>query len=78
MYLMQMNYEDSGLMLWNTSPLVLIETEELFYGLSSFIAEVGGVLGLFLGFSFMAIWEAMEELTGLLGKKFSRKASCLA
>ena len=65
-------------MLLNTSPLTLVESEELLYSLSSFVAEVGGVMGLFLGFSFMAIWEAMEELTGLLGKKFCRKASCLA
>ena len=70
MYLMQMNYEDSGLMLWNTSPLVLIETEELFYGLSSFIAEVGGVLGLFLRFSFITIWDGMEVIISFLAKKF--------
>ena len=65
-------------MLLNTSPLTLVESEELLYSLSSFIAEVGGVMGLFLGFSFMAIWEAMEELTGFLGKKLSRKVPYLA
>ena len=65
-------------MLLNTSPLALVESEELLYSLSSFVAEVGGILGLFLGFSFMAIWEAMEELTGFAGNKLSRQVSCLA
>ena len=65
-------------MLLNTSPLTLVESEELLYSLSSFIAEVGGVMGLFLGFSFMAIWEAMEEFTSILGKKLGRQVSYLA
>ena len=63
-------YGDSGVIIWNTSPFVLVETEELLYGLSSFIAEVGGTLGLFLGFSFMAIWDIVEEITSFLSKKY--------
>ena len=54
--------------LWNTSPLTLVKTEELLYGLSSFIAEVGGTLGLFLGFSFMTLWDSMEKVTNILLK----------
>ena len=50
--------------------MVLVETEELLYGLSSFIAEVGGILGLFLGFSFMTIWDGIEEILPFLAKKF--------
>ena len=64
----------SGLILWNTSPFTLVETEELLYGLSSFIAEVGGTLGLFLGFSVMAIWDGMEEVTNLIAKKCLSKS----
>ena len=58
-----------GLMLWNTSPFTLVESEELLYGLPSFIAEVGGTLGLFLGFSFMTIWDGIEDILPFLAKK---------
>ena len=42
-----------------------IEKEVLLYPLTSFIAEFGGALGLFLGFSFMTIW---QEIRGCFGK----------
>ena len=35
-------------------------TEQLLYPLESFISEFGGALGLFLGFSFLMIWDAVE------------------
>ena len=41
---------------------VKVETEELIYPWQSLVAEFGGALGLFLGFSFMTIWESVEEL----------------
>ena len=34
-----------------------VEKEELLYPSSTMVAEVGGTLGLFLGFSFMTIWD---------------------
>ena len=34
-----------------------VEREELLYPSSSMVAEVGGTLGLFLGVSFMTIWD---------------------
>ena len=34
-----------------------VEMEELLYPSSSMVAEVGGSLGLFLGFSFITIWD---------------------
>ena len=37
-----------------------IEKEVLHYPLTSFIAEFGGALGLFLGFSFMTIWQEIR------------------
>ena len=43
----------------------LVEKEVLHYPLTSFIAEFGGALGLFLGFSFMTIW---QEIRGCFGK----------
>ena len=45
------------------SPFTLVETEEMFYGLFSFVAEVGGTLGLFLGFSLMAIWDGIDQMS---------------
>ena len=36
---------------------VLTETEELAYSLSSLVADCGGVLGLFIGFNFLMIWD---------------------
>ena len=35
-----------------------VEKEELLYPPSSMVAEVGGLLGLFLGVSFITIWDA--------------------
>ena len=34
----------------------------------SLISEIGGSLGLFLGFSFLTLWDAVEFLGGLIGK----------
>ena len=42
-----------------------IEEEVLLYPFTSFVAEFGGALGLFLGFSFMTIW---QEIRGCFGK----------
>ena len=39
------------------SPNVLTETEELAYSESSLVADCGGVLGLFVGFNFLMIWD---------------------
>ena len=41
---------------------VLEEKEAYVYGFVSFVSEFGGSLGLFLGFSFMMVWEAMEPI----------------
>ena len=42
-----------------------IEEEVLLYPFTSFVAEFGGALGLFLGFSFMTI---LQEIRGCFGK----------
>ena len=41
-----------------------IEKEVLHYPLTSFIAEFGGALGLFLGFSFMTVWQEIRACFG--------------
>ena len=50
------------MILWNTSPYMLVERESLLFSLESLVAEFGGTLGLFLGFSFMALWDGAEML----------------
>ena len=57
-----------GYVLWNMSPYVLVETESLLYSIESLVAEFGGTLGLFLGFSFMALWDGLEVMAKILGK----------
>ena len=39
-----------------------IEKQVLVYPLVSFISELGGSLGLFVGFSFLAIWDWTQYL----------------
>ena len=46
--------------LWAVSQYTQIEEEVLVYSFESFIAEFGGSLGLFLGVSFMTIWDGMK------------------
>ena len=51
---------------WNHT----IDNNVIFEVLSveSLISEIGGSLGLFLGFSFLTLWDAVEFLGGLIGK----------
>ena len=48
--------------LWAVSKNTEVKMEELIYPLSSLVAEFGGTLGLFLGFSFMTLWDKIELL----------------
>ena len=48
---------------------IIEETEEYAYGFISFLAEFGGALGLFLGFSFLSLWEIMQPLCHKLEKQ---------
>ena len=40
-----------------TNNKVLVEKEELAHPLKSLVADVGGILGLFLGFNFLMFWD---------------------
>ena len=52
-----------------TSKSTEVKREELIYPLSSLIAEFGGTLGFFLGFSFMTVWDNIK-LMGCCSKTF--------
>ena len=54
-----------------SSPDVLKRTEQLLYPLESFVSEFGGELGLFLGFSCIMIWDALDTLLHYCLRKFS-------
>ena len=55
----------SRLYFWAASSKTHIEEELLLYPFTSLLAEFGGALGLFFGFSFMAIW---QEIRGFCWK----------
>ena len=52
--------DDYVLALWAVSNDTIVETEFLLYPLTSLVAEFGGTLGLFLGFSFMTLWDGLK------------------
>ena len=43
--------------LWASSGETTVKTELLIYPLSALVAEFGGTLSLFLGFSFLTLWD---------------------
>ena len=45
-----------------------VEAEELIYPLSSLVAEFGGTLGLFLGFSFITLWDGAGRFWQILSQ----------
>ena len=58
--------------LWAVTNFTKIEKEVLLYPFTSLLAEFGGSLGLFLGFSIMTIWDStvdlIERVSKCLGK----------
>ena len=49
--------------LWAVSDNTRVSREKLIYPLSSLIAEFGGTLGLFLGFSFLTLWDNFHSIS---------------
>ena len=56
--------EEFTFSLWAVSKKTTIKTEQLIYPVTSLVADFGGTLGLFLGFSFITLWDS------LLGKAY--------
>ena len=72
MFSFKENEEMSQLSVWNTSPYLLIEQEKLVYTAETLVAEFGGTLGLFLGFSFMNLWDVVEIAVGYVPALINR------
>ena len=54
-----------------SSKKVIIEKEESAYSLTSFVAECGGLLGMFVGFNFLLVWDLfVETYQRLIMKKY--------
>ena len=60
--------------IWNSSPNLLVESEELLYPAESLVAEFGGTLGLFLGFSFMGLWDGVTLVANFIKKVKCKQA----
>ena len=46
-----------------------VKEEALMYPATSFVAEVGGALGLFLGFSFLGLWDIIIKIVQFIFNK---------
>ena len=53
-----------------------VEREELLYPSSSMVAEIGGCLGLFLGISFMTIWDGAIWLREFIARSLGPNFKC--
>ena len=61
--------------LWAISNDTTVEREYLMYPLTSLVAEFGGTLSLFLGVSFMTIWDGVQKVGFLIRDLYKSKHS---
>ena len=45
-----------------SNPDITSKKEEILFDFQCFVAEFGGALGLFLGFSFVMVWDGLQTL----------------
>ena len=57
--------ETNGMRIWMATKTVIVEREELIFPFQSRIADVGGILGLFLGLSFLSFFDLIESAADL-------------
>ena len=62
-----------GLVLKFAKTEIVEDKEAYVYGFVSFVSEFGGSLGLFLGFSFLMVWEILEPLVLIGYQKMNKK-----
>ena len=49
---------------------VLVEQEEWAHPLKALVADVGGILGLFVGFNFLMFWDWFSFIQNYLSTRF--------
>ena len=64
-------YLDYGLGVSYSTTEILVQEEQWVYPAVSFLAEFGGALGMFLGFSFMMFWDCFTALITRFGRQDS-------
>ena len=52
--------------LFASSRVIVVEKEEQTDPFQSFVAECGGCLGLFLGFSFLLVWDGLMQVVNIV------------
>ena len=52
---------------------ILVRKEEIAFPIDSLVADIGGILGLFLGFNFLMIWELMMDFVLIIIFKVNNK-----
>ena len=60
----------TGLSFGFSSNTMSVSEEVLIYPTTSFLAEAGGALGLFLGFNFVMVWDIIETILLMVAKKY--------
>ena len=64
-----------GIMFGYSSNSLTIKEEALVYPFISFFAELGGSLGLFLGFSFLTLWDVVIKVPTVFFHSFRKNAN---
>ena len=59
---MKLDEHNCWLSCCSVAPATRVQTEVILYTATSYVAEFGGTLGLFLGFSFMSLWDGVEAM----------------
>ena len=65
-------YSVPGYMFVLVNNELTVKTEALLYDERSLLAEFGGALGLFLGFSFYMLWETFKPIINSLKKQIKQ------
>ena len=53
---------ESNIRIYYEGKTLTVEAEEQAYSFDSLVSDLGGVLGLFLGFNFLMLWELLKCL----------------
>ena len=69
--------KNTGIFFVYASTQLIVKEEAELYPLNSFIAEVGGALGLFFGFSFVGLWNLFLSMIVFFTGKCVKINSCV-